>query len=101
VPSEASVNNFKLLTLENSLPFSYIYDMGNLYDEAFNQSADTFILTIPFGSGSIDIISTAQLEALSFQPLVRTIMGAMCLFLTALFVYKKIIKIHDQNHQTV
>jgi len=101
IPSQASLDNFKNLTLANSFPFSYLYDMGNLYNDAFDHGADTFSLSIPFMGSTLNIMSTSQLEAISFQGLVRTIMGAIAIFLTALFLYRKIIKVHDQNHQTV
>jgi len=99
--SNESLERFDNLTLENSFPFSYLYDMGNLYDDAFNQSADDFSIEIPFGSGTLVLLSTDALEAISFQSLVRTIMGAICIFMTAMLLYRKVIKIHDANHKTV
>jgi len=101
VPSQASLDNFKNLTLENSFPFSYLYDMGDLYDETFDQSAEDFEITIQLLGNDFTLISTDMLEAISFQSLVRTIMGAIALFLTGLFMYRKIVKIHDPHHQTV
>jgi len=100
VPSDAVLASFSGLTLENSLPFSYIYDMPDLYDELFDVSPDSFSISIPFGAGSISLLSTDQLEDLSFQPLVRTILGAILIFFTVFAVYRRIIKIHDSNHKT-
>jgi len=101
VPSATSINNFSNLTLENSFPFSYVYDMGELYNDLFDQSASDFDLTVNLMGSDFTIISTDMLEAISFQSLVRTIMGAIAMFFTGLFIYRKIIKIHDNNHQTV
>jgi len=102
LPSQTTLARFGTLTLENSFPFSYIYDMGVLYDDAFNQSASSFDITIPFGSGTITLLSTAKLNAVPFQGLVRTILGAIVLFFTAMFIYRKIIKVHDSsNTQTI
>jgi len=98
LPSQTTLARFGTLTLENSFPFSYIYDMGVLYDDAFNQSASSFDITIPFGSGTITLLSTAKLNAVPFQGLVRTILGAICLFFTAMFIYRKIIKVHDSTN---
>lgn len=88
------------LKLTDHVPFSYLSDMGTLYNDAFNHSASSFSLTIPFMGGTLPIISTSQLEAISFQPLIRTIMGALMMFGMAFFLYRKIIKIHDSGHQT-
>jgi len=101
VPSDEALESFDNLTLENSLPFSYIYDLENLYDDAFNQSADDFSIDIDLMGDSFTLLSTAQLEAVPFQSLVRTIMGAIAMFITAMVIYRKIIKVHDPHHQTV
>jgi len=100
VPSQESLDNFKNLTLQNSFPFSYLYDMPVLYDDAFNHSAQSITISIPWGSHTFTLLSTSMLEAISFQSLVRTIMGALCIFMTALFLYHKILKVHDQGHKT-
>ena len=101
IPTEQSINNFGNLTLANSFPFSYIFDMGNLYDEAFNHTAQSFNIAIAFGSfGDITLISSAKLQAVPFQGLVRTILGAILIFGTAMLLYGKIIGVHDQNHET-
>jgi len=101
LPSDASLQSFSDLTLENTFPFSYLYDVTNLYDEAFGGTATDFELTIPFGESEITIISTDMLEAISFQSLVRTIMGAIMIFMTAMLIYKRVMRIHDNNHRTV
>ena len=95
-----TLNAFGNLTLKNSKPFSYIYDMGNLYNEAFNQTAHDINIAIAFGSGSISLLSTDQLEAVPFQPLVRTIMGALMYFFTATFLYRRLLGIHDKESVT-
>jgi len=74
--------------------------VGTLFGETFNQSADSFSLDIDLMGNSFTVLSTAQLEAIPFQSLVRTIMGAMAMFFTVMFIYRKIIKVHDANHHT-
>jgi len=99
--SDTTLQQFGTLSLTNRFPFSYIADIGVLYGEAFNQSADTFAISIDFLGHTFNLISTTQLEAISFQPLVRTVMGAILMFFCALFIYRKVIKVHDSGHQTV
>jgi len=95
------LNQFGNLNLTTKFPFSYIADIGVLWAEAFNQSANSFSISIPFLGHTFNLISTTQLNAISFEPLVKTIMSAIAMFFTAMFIYKKVIKIHDQGHQTV
>lgn len=101
VPSTQSLYNFKTLTLENTLPFSYIYDTGTLYEELFDQDPEDINISIPFLGHTFVLLSTDMLQAVAFQSLVRTILGAILIFSTALFVYRKIMGIHDAGHQTV
>lgn len=96
--SQETLNQFGDLTLKNSLPFSYIYDMGTLYDEAFNQAPQDINIAIAFGSfGEITLLSTDKLQAIPFQGTVRTVIGAIMVFGTAMLVYRKIIGVHDKQ----
>lgn len=101
VPSDSVLNSFSNLTLENSIPFSYLYDMPVLYDEAFNHTATSFNIAIAFGSfGDITLLSSSKLQSVPFQGTVRTILGAIMIFMTAMLLYGKVIGIHDPNHET-
>lgn len=95
---QETLNQFTSLTLKNSLPFSYIYDTGNLYTELFSGSPQDIDIAIAFGSfGNITLLSTDKLNAVPFHGTVRTILGAMMIFMTAMFLYGKIIGIHDKQ----
>jgi len=98
--SDTTLQNFGTLSLRDRFPFSYISDVGTLFGETFDQSADSFSLDIDLLGNSFTVLSTAQLEAIPFQSLVRTIMGAMAMFFTVMFIYRKIIRVHDANHKT-
>lgn len=98
--SDSNLQAFGNLTLTDRLPFSYIADTKVLFGDVFDQSADSFSLDIDLMGSSFTVLSTAQLEAISFQPLVRTIMGAMAMFFTVMFIYRKVIKVHDAGHHT-
>lgn len=95
--SPKTLNKFSNLNLENAFPFSYIYDLDNLYNEAFNQQAKNIDISIDFLNGKLTLLSTEKLKAVPFQELVRTIMGAIMIFFSAMFVYRKIININDKN----
>ena len=99
--SQSTMNQFANLSLEHRKPFSYIYDMGVLYGEAFPDTTPDLNIAIAFGSfGNITLLSTAQIEAIPFQGLVRTIMGALMMFGTAIFLYKTILGVHDKVEAT-
>lgn len=100
--NDSTLQNFGTLkdSLFSRFPFSYISDVGVLFGETFNQSANSFSLDITLLGNNFTILSTAQLETIPFQSLVRTIMGAMAMFFTVMSIYRKIIRIHDANHQT-
>lgn len=97
-PSEDSVTNFKSLTLRNSLPFSYAYDVGTLRDELFD-STETATSTVAVDTpiGTITFFSKAQIEAIPLSSTVKTILGWLLWIITAEFIYRKIIKVHDAN----
>lgn len=99
--SQETLNQFNNLSLENKKPFSYIYDMDNLYEELFNDTPQNINIAIAFGSGSITLLSTDMLEDIPFQNIVRTILGAILIFGTAMLIYKKVIGIHDTAHTAV
>lgn len=101
-PSPQSLANFSLLTLKYSFPFSYLYDLPVLYADAFDHAPVNINIGIDFGTfGHIDLLTTAKLEAVPFQSTVRTVLGALMLFGTAMFIYKKVIRVHDSGHKTV
>ena len=94
--SQDTLNQFNNLTLRNSLPFSYIYDMGTLYEELFNDTPQDIDISIAFGAfGNITLMSTDKLNAIPFHGMVRTILGAIMIFMTAMFLYREILGVHD------
>lgn len=98
IPSQQSIENFGELTLSNSFPFSYIYDMDNLYEDAFDQAPQNINVAIAFGSfGDITLMSTEKLDAIPFQSTVRTVLGAILIFGTVMYIYRKIINIHQDK----
>jgi len=96
--SDATITDFKSITLRYSFPFSYIYDIGTIYGELFDTSTPQDIdITIPFLTGEITLISTDKIEAVPFASLIRVIMGALIYFGTIFTIYHLIINIHHKD----
>jgi len=95
--NDTVLDNFSSLTLENSLPFSYLYDMGNLYTELFNDTPQNIDIAVAFAGSEIQLLSTEQLEDVPFQGTVRTVLGALMIFGTAMLIYRKVLHIHDKE----
>lgn len=97
IPTEESMNQFSTLTLSNSEPFSYVYDIGNAYDELFSNtgsmeyavSADTDAL------GTINFISASQISAIPYSSTIKTILGYLLWFFTGMFIYRILLRVHD------
>jgi len=95
--NQATLNKFSTITLENRIPFAYLYDMGNLYNEMFDRNAEDFEIKIDFLGNDLILLSTTKLEEVPFQPLVRTTIGAIMIFMTAMFLYRKLLGVHNEE----
>jgi len=96
--NDSSLNQFSNLTLENSYPFSYIYDMGNVYDELFNNSSDMSIdISIDTQIGEIDLLTADMIEAVPFADTIKTILSYMIYLFTTMTLYRILLKVHDNN----
>jgi len=102
-PSQASLDQFDTLTLENSVPFSYVYDMPTVFSELLGSSATTTMEIkvnglhfVPNASSSVTFISSSMISAVPFANTLRTLMGYILWFLFALLVYRQVIKVHDK-----
>jgi len=97
--SPGTLENFSNLTLQNSLPFSYIYDLENVYDELFaNGGSMNFEISVDTAIGEIDLISPTMLSAVPFASTVKTILGYLMYLFTAMTLYHLILRVHSQNH---
>jgi hypothetical protein len=97
VPSQEVMTNFSSLTLANSIPFSYLYDMGNLYEELFPDDPQSINIATAFGQNELTLLSTEQLEAIPFQSTIRTIVGLIMVFSIVMLLYRRIMHIHDKE----
>lgn len=98
-PSQDSVDQFQTLTLANSYPFQYAYDIGNVRNELLTASAtSTLTITVPFGTfGNITLLSAGLIQAVPFVGLLRTIIGYLLWFLFAELVYYQILRSHNKE----
>jgi len=98
-PSQDSVDQFQSLTLANSAPFQYAYDIGNVRNELLTASAtSTLTVSVPFGSfGNITLLSASLLQAVPFSGTIRTLLGYLLWFLFAELVYYQILRSHNKN----
>jgi len=97
--SPNTLSNFSSLTLANSLPFSYVYDVGNLYDELFaNGGSMAYTVTVPFLGSNLDLISPILISGVPYASTIKTLLGYLLYFMTAMTLYHLILRVHSQNH---
>lgn len=95
--SDSTLQSFNNLTLRNSLPFSYIYDLGNIYEELFSNGESDLDITITTGIGDITLISATQISNIPMANTIRTILGYLIYFFTIMTIYYRVIKVHDKT----
>lgn len=96
-PSEDALSRWSSLTLRNSFPFSYIYDIGNLYNELFaNTGTMEYAVSVDTGAfGTISFISASQISTVPYASTIKTLLGYMMYFFTAMFLYRIIKNVHS------
>lgn len=105
IPTQASVDNFKSLTLASSSPFSYVYDVPVLYGELFNTSTTTTLaLVVPFptvgnASSSLTLISAGMLAGIPMAGTVRTLIGWIMWLLLAQLIYYQLLRSHNKEQK--
>jgi hypothetical protein len=97
-PSSASINNFKSLTLQGKFPFSYIYDVGTVYNELFaNSGSMSYDVSVNTGAlGTISFISASQISAVPYASTIKTLLGYLLYFFTAMTLYRMLLRTHDK-----
>jgi len=102
-PDSETVTKFQSLTLENSFPFSYAYEILDLREELFNAtSTATTTVSVNIhnfgkaGTSTITFLSKAMLENVPFASTVKTILGWILYLLAAEYIYYRLLKSHDK-----
>jgi len=97
-PDAQTVDKFQSLTLANSFPFSYAYEVDDLRNELFNASSTattTVSVTVP-NFGTITFLSKSMMAAVPFASTVKTILGFILYLLAAEYIYYRLLKSHDK-----
>jgi len=97
IPSEDSLTRWRSLSLQGLFPFSYLYDVGNLYNELFaNGGSKEYLVAVDTGAfGTITFISASQINAVPYASTIKTILGYLLWFMTGMFLYRLIHRVHD------
>lgn len=103
-PNQTSVDKFKTLTLASSSPFSYVYDLGNLYNDIFTQSTTTDITVtasnlrfVPGATSSLTFISPAMISSVPYAGKIKSILTFLVWFLLAQTVYYRVLRMFANN----
>jgi len=102
-PSGDSTSQFSNLTLRNSVPFCYIYDVGNLRTELFSaQQTATSTVSVQIrgftqSTSTITFLSRSMLEAVPYAGTIKTILGWLLYLMMIEYVYYRVIRVHDSN----
>jgi len=105
VPTDDSITQFKSLTLENSKPFSYAYDVPNLYNELFGNTATSTSAGVSvdvkgFGNGTstITFVSESMLQSVPYASTIKTILGWLMYLLMFDYVYMLIRRMFSASY---
>jgi len=95
-PSDEVLSQFSALTLQNSAPFSYLYDIDDIFSELFSNSGNREMnLSVTTNIGEIVFLSRARIEAVPYAGFIKTILGYLFYVVTALGLYRLLLKSHD------
>lgn len=85
-------------TLQTKAPFIYVYQASDLLTGMYNGTAGTIpAITVETGIGDITLISEAQVSAIPFVPLLRSLIGAGLWLMLFTALYRKTLAIHDKQ----
>jgi len=104
-PASTTMQKFALLTLANSFPFAYAYQLGELrsllFGDATSSPMATTSLSVPVGTiGTLTLISKSQLAAFSLSPFIKWLIALTFWFLLAELIYYQVIRAHDKTTPT-
>jgi len=103
VPSEASINSFfgNYEELKGTIPFVYVFQATNMLTSIYDGTGSTLpTVSIDTGIGTITFISEAQLAAIPYVDLLRSLIAAGLWIMLFVVLYRKTITIHDKQATT-
>lgn len=98
VPSNNSFAQYRTLTLADSFPFAYAYQLPDIKDALYNNAnLEDQAITVEILGGELTFLSRDMVAAVPFAPTIREMLSAVMWFLLAYALYKMVIKAHDSN----
>lgn len=95
-PSSESLDQFSTLNLSDREPFSYLYDIGNAYDELYSNSGSReYAVQATTTIGTFHFISASQINAIPYTSTIKTILGYLLWFFTGMFIYRIVLRVHE------
>jgi len=96
--SPQTLNKFSTLTLKNSVPFSYLYDIPNVFNALYaNTGSMSYTVTANLGTlGEFTFISASKIADVPYSATIKTLLGYILYFLTAMTVYRLILRVHNK-----
>jgi len=96
--SDSTLEQFASLTLENSFPFSYIYDVPVLFSDLVSSSpASVPSVVIPIGSESFTLFSSTSFSSSPVASTIRTFLTYAIWFLFVYAVYRRATTFFDED----
>lgn len=100
--STSPITQIKNLTLANSFPFAYAYQVGTIRESLYNATSTgstTITVDIPWAGSTtpITFLSKSMLEAIPYADFVKQILGWLLWLFLAELLYRQILKSHDDN----
>lgn len=89
--SVSLTSNFSSLSasLSSHVPFSYLYDIPNVVGELYaNTGSMEYAISVPFQSSTLSLISASQISAVPYASTIKTILGYLIYFFTAMTLYR-------------
>jgi len=99
VPSEESALQMTqtFATLEEKAPFVYFYQLQTAIVDVWSSPSELPTISVPFGSSEITLLSAGLISAVPFVSTVRNIIGALIWLLLGLTIYRRTLKIFDNQ----
>lgn len=95
--SPATLNQFSNLSLATRSPFSYLYDVGTIFNELFaNSGSMSYAVSASTPIGTINFISASAISAVPYASTIKTILGYMLYFFTAMTIYRLLLRVHNK-----
>lgn len=99
-PSNDSIDRFTSINtqLETKFPFVYVYQGAEMFDDIFNtEGTASSSMTIQLWGQPFTLISASMVEAFPLQDELRYLIGTAISILTALWLYRRTLKIFNPN----